>query len=621
MAAKAIVIGSGAGGSTAAMVLAEAGYDVVIFEKGRNYFRDLTSHTPKTLFANDELKAGIRPFEEPDPAAEPRTYRRTAGEAPSHIGAVNELPSTVGGGTVHWDAKTPRYWDIDFAKLSMLGPVEGADVRDWPFAYKDIAPYYDEIEQLIGVAGDVAQLPEVTLAHAPRTKPFPMPPGPDQYSSIVAAQGASLLGLHPYPVPMAINSQTYQGRPACNNCGFCSRYGCPIHARVGALAPLRRALIAGADLRAETFVYRIEHENGHATGVSYVDSSGKKHAESADVVVLAGSSIESIRLAKLSQIPDPHDQIGRYLMFHWFTAGFAIFLRERMHAYRGRSTSHGVDDFADPDFPGARSFAAANRLPYIRGGVLELGGTQDPIAEAEIYRGTILPIVSPNKPFGRLFKQLMRASALRDRFFGLEMIGEDLAQATNRVDLDATVKDVRGFPVARITYAPHAHEIAAQTFYIPLISGLLKAAGADAAAAVPEASSDRFPIAAGDVPDGKHIMGGLRMGSDSKSSVTNAHGVMHALDNVLVADGSVFPTSGAHNPTLTIMATALRNARTLAGAKKPSVLGRKRTTPEALPATGVGGEAVAGAALIATAGGLAATLKRTAPSAPPDESR
>lgn len=611
MAAKAIVIGSGAGGSTAAMVLAEAGYDVVILEKGRNYFRDLISPMPKTLFANDELKAGIRAFEEPDPAAEPRTFRRTSAEVRSHTGPVNELPSTVGGGTVHWDAKTPRYWDIDFAKLSMLGPIDGADVQDWPFTYQEIAPYYDEIEQLIGVAGDIAQLPDVTLAHAPRTRPLPMPPGPPQYSSTVVAQGARALDLQPYPVPMAINSQSYQGRPACNNCGFCSRYGCPIHARVGALAPLRRALLAGAELRAETFVFRIEHKDGRATGVSYVDSAGKTRTERADVVVLAGSAIESIRLALLSQIPDPNQQIGRYLMFHWFTAGFAIFLRERMHAYRGRSTSHGVDEFADPNFRGARLAAQAMGLPYFRGGVLELGGTQDPIAEAEIYRGTILPLISPREPFGRIFKQLMRASVLRDRFFGLEMIGEDLAQVTNGVDLDPTVKDIRGYPVARVTYAPHAHEIAAQTFYIPLISALLKAAGADASAAVPETSSDRFPVAAGDVPDGKHIMGGLRMGKDPKTSVANEHGRLHALDNVLVADGSVFPTSGAHNPTLTIMATTLRNARMLAGAAK--VLGRKQTASEDLPATGVSGSAAAGGALIATAAGLAETLRRTRP--------
>jgi gluconate 2-dehydrogenase alpha chain len=595
------------------MVLAEAGFDVIILEKGRNYFRSLTSPTPRTLFSNDELKSNIRFFEDPDTDAEPRTYRRAASEAtPRAVGNVNHLPSTVGGGTVHWDAKTPRFWDIDFKKRSMLGPVAKADVRDWPFSYSEIAPYYHEIERLIGVQGDIHQLPALTLQHAPRTWQFEMPPGPPQYSSLVAAQGASLLGLHPYPTPMAINSQRHDGRPACNDCGFCSHYGCPIHARVGALAPLRRALLAGAHLRPNTFAYKIEHDGRRATGVSSIDAFGARHTESADVVVLAGSTIESIRLALLSEIPDPNHQIGRYLFFHWFTAGAAVFLRERMHAYRGRSTTHDVDDFADPDFPGAKVFAAANRLPYIRGGVLELGGTQDPISEALVYQSTILPLVSPNKPFGRPFKELMRASLLRDRFFGLEMIGEDLAQATNMVDLDPKVRDARGFPVARITYSPHAHEIAAQRFYIPLITALLKAAGADAATAVPETSSPSFPVPLSEVPGGAHIMGGMRMGSDPKISVTNEHGRLHALDNVLVSDASVFVTSGAHNPTLTLMATALRNVRALAGAASATrVLGHKEARPaEQLPATGVGSSPVAGAGVLATAAGLAATLRR-----------
>ena len=599
------------------MVLAEAGFDVVILEKGRNYFGDLRSPTPETLFSNDELKSNVRAFEDPDTDADPRTYRHNASQAkPEATGNVNHIPQTVGGGAVHWDAKTPRYWDIDFKKLSLMGPVDGADVRDWPFAYADIAPYYDEIERLIGVQGDIHQLADVTLRHAPRSRQLPMPPGPPQYSSLLASQGARLLGLQPSPTPMAINSTRYDGRPACNNCGFCSHYGCPTHARTGALAPLRRALLAGAQLRANAFVVKINHDGRRATGVTYIDERGRTRTKSADVVVLAANAIESVRLALMSGVPDPHRQIGKYLFFHWFTAGFAVFLRERIHAYRGRSTTHHVDDFADPDFPGARLFASANGLPYIRGGVLELGGTQDPISEALIYQGTILPLVSPNKPFGRAFKQLMRASLLRDRFFGLEMIGEDLAQATNMVDLDPKVRDARGFPVARITYAPHAHEIAAQTFYIPLIAALLKAAGADASAGVPETSSDRFPVAAGSVPGGAHIMGGMRMGSDPKTSVTNEHGRLHALDNVLVSDASVFVTSGAHNPTLTLMATALRNVRTIAGsaaARKAHVLGRKQSPSDELPATGVGQAATAGAGLIATAAGLAATLKKSEP--------
>src|SRR5688572_18953114 len=115
--AKAIVVGSGAGGGVAAMVLARAGWDVVVLEKGANYLGDLRSPTPATQFSNDEIKSTRRFFEEPDhELAEPRTYRRHPGEPPLVVGSVNHLPSTVGGGTVHWDAKTPRFWDIDFKK-------------------------------------------------------------------------------------------------------------------------------------------------------------------------------------------------------------------------------------------------------------------------------------------------------------------------------------------------------------------------------------------------------------------------------------------------------------------------------------------------------------------------
>jgi choline dehydrogenase-like flavoprotein len=559
MTTRTVIVGSGAGASTAAMVLAAAGHDVIILEKGRNFFTDLESQHPGTLFSNDELKDN-RNFAAPDPITDPRVFRTSEADTSPYVGSVQGLPQTVGGGTVHWDAKTPRYWDIDFKKRSLLGPIPGAAIEDWPFDYVEIAPYYSEIERLIGVQGDVSRLPALTLSHAPRSGPFPMPPGPPQYSSLVVAEGCSKVGLHPFPSAMAINSQTYDGRPACNNCGFCSGYGCPIQARVGALAPLRQALLSGAELMDTSNVIGIETSGGHATGVTWIDVSGKRHTMAADQVVIGGNAIESARLAQLSQLPDPHDVAGRYMMFHWFTDGSGIFLDERLHAYRGRDHTHDIDDFADPDFPGAREAARAAGLPYFRAGKIELGGTDRPLDEAAQYQ-YILSIISPEKPFGAEFKRLMRASLLRDRLLGLTLMGEDLPYAGNRVDLDPTVRDWRGLPVARITYAPGTHELAAQAFYFPWIVRLLKAAGASAALAIPQEPSRRFPIGESSVVETQHVMGGMRMGLDPRTSVTDAVGRHHFLDNVFVADGGVFPSAGAHNPTLTIMATALRNAQ------------------------------------------------------------
>ncbi|HVT65817.1 MAG TPA: GMC family oxidoreductase [Mycobacteriales bacterium] len=562
MRERAIVIGSGAGASVTSMVLAHNGWDVVVFEKGPAYIHGWERPGPiKTVFSNDELKFD-RNFDQPDPISEPRTFRNKAGDALT-VGVVDPLASVVGGGTTHWDAKVPRFWDIDFSKLSMLGPIDGADIEDWPFDYDEIAPYYQRIERLMGVQGDQASIPqEPTLKHAPGKRGFVMPPGPQQLASTTIADGCRTLGLHPYPFPSAINSRHHLGRPACNDCGQCSDYGCPNGARIGALAVMQHAVQTGhVTIHADTMVDKVLHNGKRATAVRYIDKRGKRHTMDAKIVVLSCSAIESSRLALLSHLPNPHDRIGRDMMFHSFMDGFGIFTAHRMHAYRGRSITQCCEDFADPDFPGARAFAKLNGLPYIRGGIMEIGGSEDAIGEAQEYQFILSALGNAPgvKPFGTAFKSLMRTSLIRDRLAGVDWIGEDLPYATNRVELDAKVKDYRGVPVPRLTYSQGKHEQVAAEFYLPLVTALLKAAGADSvSASLPESIVNSLTGA--NIPHGAHVMGGMRMGKNPKTSATDGTGKVHGMENVFVADGSVFPSSGAQNPTLTIMATALRNA-------------------------------------------------------------
>jgi choline dehydrogenase-like flavoprotein len=605
-----IVVGSGAGGSVAAWELARNGHAVVIIEKGRNLLPGLGSKDGlgPSRFGNDEIKTG-RWFENQDPNLEPRTARTqqeaTDGVDRSFVGDVNGLPTTVGGGTVHWDAKIPRFWRQDFKGLSLYGPVPDANVADWPLTYDDLAPYYDEVEQRLGAQGDVAAMPARTLEQAPRSGPFPMPPNPPMYVGTLLAQGAASLGYTAYPFPAAINSQTYDGRPACNSCGFCSGFGCPINARGGAAVSfLHHALQAGAELRTRCFVHRVElaSDGTRAIGVAYLDPDGVERHERADVVILAPSAIETARLALLSATPEHpkglgnrSDQLGRNLMFHFFTIAGAFFA-ESPHAWRGPSTTFVVDDFVGPDVVPA---ATAAGLPYLKGGICETGGTPNPgpVSEAGFY-------ASVPGTWGATLKNLMRTSPWRGNIAGLSMVGEDMPQAANRVDLDPGLRDVYGFPVPRITYSAHRFEEVASAYYGPQLAALCGAA--------PGALGSSFiPIAtAGEVTGGPssdlagpastaHIMGTARMGDDPATSVVDAWGRMHDIENVYVADGSVFASSGGFNPTLTIMALSLRMARRLTGASTPAA-----QTLDRLAATG--GTDVLAAGLAAGAAALAA---------------
>ena len=385
--ASVIVVGSGAGGSVAAWELSRAGHPVVVFEKGRHLLPGLgtaagVDHIP---FGNDEVKPG-RFFENHDMHLEPRTARSqdeaNNGVERSFIGDVNGLPTTVGGGTIHWDAKVPRFWKQDFKGLSLYGPVPGANVADWPLTYEDLAPYYDEVEAQLGVQGDVTKMPAATLAQSPRSGQFPMPPNPPMYVGKLLAEGAASLGYSAYPFPMAVNSAVFDGRPACNSCGFCSGFGCPTSARGGAAVSfLHHALLAGAELRHRCFVYRVElsPDNKRAIGVAYLDADGNEQHERADIVILAPSAIETARLALLSELPDPSGQLGRNIMFHFFTIAGSLF-SEPPHAWRGPSSTFTLDDFVGPDRPPA---AAAAGLPYLKGGICEVGGS---IAPGPLFR-------------------------------------------------------------------------------------------------------------------------------------------------------------------------------------------------------------------------------------------
>jgi gluconate 2-dehydrogenase alpha chain len=540
----AIVIGSGPGGSAVANVLTAAGHSVVIFERGRNHLINLDD--PRQLaedYSNDEIKFMTRHFLGPDPLIEPRTFRQDESEGDrSFVGDVNNLPATVGGGGVHADGKVPRFLEEDFRLLDSRGPIDGAGLADWPLTYDDMEPFYAEAERVVGVAGDA----EANPFAAPRSGPYPMPPGAPMYGATLTAAAAERLGYHPYAAPTAANSVPYDGRPACNNCGFCAYFGCPIHAKGDPVAMLQRALLTGrAELRPESFVSRILVSNGMATGVEWIGPTGERRTERAKAVVVAAGAMETPRLLLLSDLS--HPLIGRHVMFHFQTyvmGGMPV----RVHGHKGRAVTHVHDDhmIADAEMKAAARDAG---LPWFKGGMVEHAGPAHPVLEAKLY------------PWGSRHKDSMRASPMRERMWGFCMQGEDLPQPINRIDLDPSVRDARGFPVARTTYRPHRHEHAASEYYGTKLQHILKEAGAEWTLTATSPGEGISPV-----PISRHVMGTARMGTDPATSVCDRWGRVHDVPNVLIADSSPFVTASGYGPTLTLIALAIRNARALADA-------------------------------------------------------
>src|SRR5438094_1893794 len=587
------IIGSGAGGGTAAYVLTrdDASRKVLVLEAGPNPFRGLDRQPhqplPFPLHGNDELKYAVRGYIQQDPFLEPRTFRIDDTSEAALAGDVNSLPKAVGGAFQHADCKTPRYNAVDFRLKTAMGALaaanpgllvkgfndEPANFADWPFTYDELEPFYAEAETLYGVQGKTGD----NVFESRRSGPYPMPPGVPMYLALRLADGARQVTppgyrpLNPHTYPAAINSRFYGGRPPCVDCGLCSGFGCPNNSKGSpAVTALRRALLGGrCQLRFNATAVRLVNDGGHVSAVEYIDGTGRRQSVTAGAFMLAASPIESARLCLLSPAPggavlgNSSGQLGQNLMFH-SQSNVNGFLPRRVHGQRGRAVTHGISDFrgVEPGGEDIRLFTVSGAPRVFLGGICEFGAPQgQPISEDGAVYAIQLPAFRGFRArMGLPLKNALRDGALGQHLFGLTMQAEDAPQRTNLVDLDPTYRDVYGLPVPRITYKPHSYEMAARMFYVPLMKRIVRNAGAPADNTLGTPTDQQQ----GAAPSSRHIMGTLRMGTDPATSVTNAGGRFHDVDNLSACDASLFPTSSGYNPTLTIIAVALKIAHGIA---------------------------------------------------------
>ena len=527
------VVGSGAAGGVIARELSRSGFSVVLFEQG--------PRLAPAQFEHDELKYWFLSGITNDVLANPQSFR--ADPAAKARPVLDKPPlwyaRTVGGTSVHFTANYWRFHEVDFDERSRLGPIAGTGLDDWPIRYADLEPYYTRVDWEIGVSGLAGASP----FDPPRSRPYPMPPLPVKSSGVLFERGARKLGWHPFPAPMAINSQPYRGRPGCAHCGFCHGFACEVRAKSSTLfSMIPEAEETGhCEVRADSYVCRIiTDKRGRADGVAYFDARRHEQFQKARAVVVCANGAETPRLLLMSEnakFPDglanSSGLVGKYLMFNYTAKAGAVFEHE-LNEHKSVQVTRVLHDFYDSD----------PKRGFYGGGGLDARIGPQPIIWA-------LRTADEGAYWGRAYKQRL---AEFTRSMVVHTHSTSLPLETNSVSLDPELKDAWGMPAIRVTYRDHPDDLATARFLQDRAVELADAAGA--------LRSTRIPVT--EQTNAMHLLGTCRMGNDPAKSVVDRYHRAHDISNLFLCDGSSLVTSGRGQPTMTIQAQAFRAAEHMA---------------------------------------------------------
>ncbi len=506
-----VVIGSGAGGGTLGSQLAQHGVSTVIMEAGgRHEIED---------FDNDEwgMFGKISWLDK-------RTTSGSWRVAKDFSGLPAWIVKAVGGSTVHWAGASLRFQEHEWRVKTLYGDIPGANLLDWPIDAKEMAPWYAKAEDNLGVT---------------RTNGIPGLPGNNNFKIMKA--GADKLGYKAcHTGRMAINSEPRHGRGSCQQIGFCFQ-GCKTGAKWSTLyVDIPAGEQTGKlEVRANSQVLKIEHDkSGKVTGVLYAAKDGKQHVQKARVVCVAGNSYESPRLllnSASSMFPDglanSSGQVGKNYMRHMTGSVYALFDKP-VNMHRGTTMAGIIMDESKND--PKRGFVGGYEMETLSLGVPFMAAFLDPGA------------------WGREFSTALDSY---DHMAGMWLVGEDMPQEKNAVTLHPTEKDQFGLPVPNVHFDDHANDTAMRNHAYKQGAAVYDAVGATRTFPTPPYPST-------------HNLGTNRMSAKAGDGVVNKWGQTHDIKNLFVSDGSQFTTGAAENPTLTIVALAMRQADYIAGESK-----------------------------------------------------
>ena len=517
--ADVIVVGAGPSGAVYAKYLSSFGFHVVCLEQGD--WIGTSEYTGNRV----EYEASMYGLWHKN-----SRVRNRPGDYPVVTDEVDVDPvmfNAVGGGSIHYGAQWPRHLPSDFRVRTLDGVAD-----DWPLTYEDLEPYYERNDvdfAVSGLNGDPAY---------PDGAPPPYPALPINEYGRRVAKGFNRLGYSWWPAPNAIAQGRSNGLVPCVRYGTCEA-GCPNGSKASVdITHWPTALRNGATLVTGAAVCEVTvDERNRATGVVFADRTGTQRKLRGSVVVLAANGIGTPRLllnSAAARHPDglanSSGLVGRNLMLHPTAMAVGVYTDD-MQSWRGPA-GQNIHSYEFYETDAARGF--------VRGAKWLSMPTAGPLVTTDyVPRDTI----STTKQLLHTVRRVLGHSVL------LVVLTEDLPDPDNRVTLDPKIIDPYGMPAPRVRYRRDDNNRALMSWHLAKAKEVLQASGATEVFL-----HDVMPDQPG------HLLGTARMGTDPASSVTDPFGRTHDVANLWIADGSLFVTSGAVNPTNTIAALALRGA-------------------------------------------------------------
>jgi gluconate 2-dehydrogenase alpha chain len=563
----AVLLGVGLVGSILGRELTRAGLKVVGLERGEPRFTVPDFQGPQI---HDELRYAVRKAMMQDTARETVTFRNKTSDTALPIRRWEGfLPGTgLGGAAVHWNGQTYRFQDTDFRMRTRTTERYGKTflaaeviVQDWGVSAADMEPYFDRFEYLMGTSGKAGNLKGQKIAGGnpfedPRSREYPTPAMKEPYGSAMFRKAAAGLGFHPYPQPSCNLSQPYVNPEGvqistCMFCGFCERFGCEHYAKSSPQTAILPVLLKDPNftLRTQCQVLRIvlDSTRKRATGVVYVDASGREVEQPAKLVVVGMFALNNVRMLLLSGIGKPYDQnaktgvVGRSYAYQT-TSGANVFFDQSVNInpfMRSGASGTVISDFVSDNFDhGPLGFVGG---AYI-GEVMSHGR---PIEFHPVPPGT--------PAWGSAWKKAVAEHY--NHTCSLNIHGSSVATTYNYLDLDPTYKDAWGLPLLRMTFDFPENDLKMSAYLTEKAAQIGRAMGGTLVTSAPR----KAPYTITQYQS-THNTGGTVMGADPSTSVVNPFLQTWDVSNVFVIGASNFPQNASYNPTDTVGALAYRAA-------------------------------------------------------------